>query len=265
MAARRKRLHGRRGGEPFMINPRLGILTGNPRRKRKTTRKKSVLNSQKRGKAMARRSSKAHMAYVRSFKKNAKRRRRTVNVHHRRARRRRNPYPVAGVALNPRRRHRRRNPVARHHRRRGRRNPSVTKILGVELPPMQAVLWAGVGFVAPSSVETWLNANVTGSLATTTVGKYAVRIASVLGVSWIVKSIMGPSEGRMAGIGGGAYVLISALKEFAPAGSIPGLNAYVAPGAPGLSAYVAPTRMLSAGGIPAFGASRVVSGRFKRF
>ncbi len=224
---------------------------------------------------MARRSGRAHMAWVRSFKKNSRRKRRnpvaSLNPRRRRrsTRRRRNSYPMAGVALNPRRRRsyrRRRNPVVNaRHRRRGRRNPSVTRLLGVEMPPLQAVLWAGVGFVAPSSIETWLNTNIIPvSLSGNTIGKYAVRIGSVLGLSWIVKQVMGSSEAKMVGIGGGAYVLISALKEFAP-GVIPGVGAYVLPGSRGMSAYVQPTRQLSAGGVPVFGASKTNVARFNRF
>jgi hypothetical protein len=140
-------------------------------------------------------------------------------------------------------------------------------MLGVEMPPLQAVLWAGVGFVAPSSIETWLNANVIpASLSTNTIGKYAVKIGAVLGLSWAIKQVMGKDAGKMAGIGGGAWVLISALKDFAP-GVIPGVSAYVLPGAPGLSAYVPANKGLAAGGRPVFGASNVrqIPSRFARF
>jgi hypothetical protein len=265
-----KRLWGRRGGEPFMINPRLGILTGNPRRKRKSASRKRKNSG---GATVARRSSARYMAWVRSFKKNPGRRRRKANVSHRRRRSRRNPYPMAGVALNPRRRrrsHRRRNPVMNARRHRRRRNPvgeRTTRLLGINLPPIQAVLWTGLGFIAPQPIEAWLNTNIVpASLSTNMLGKYAVKIASVLGLSWIVKQVMGPSEARAVGIGGGAYVLISAVREFAP-GMLPGVSAYVPYAGPGLSAYVPGTRQLAAGGVPVFGAasSNVVSNRFKRF
>ena len=181
-----------------MVNPRLGILgLGlNPKRKRRK---------------VARRSAKARMAYARSFQKNRRRRRRSY---------RRNPYPVAGIALNPRRRRHRRNPVM--NRRRYRRNPG-GKILGLSLPPLQSVLYAGVGFVAVPITEGFLNQFLPLSITSTTLGKYAVRIGSVIGLTWLSKMVLGKNAATMVGIGGGAYVLVSAVKEFAP-GMIPGLE-----------------------------------------
>lgn len=235
-------------GEPFMVNPQVvGILGLNPSRKKR------------RGKKMARRSSARHMAWVRSFKKKNPRRR------HRRARR--NPYPVAGFAVNrrrARRSHRRRNPVMRRHRR-ARRNPS---LFGFSLPPLQSVLYAGVGFVGVPMAEGVLSGFLPVSITSNTIGRYAIRIGAVIGLSTLARMVIGRDAAKMVGIGGGAYVLTTAVREFAP-GMIPGMSAYT----PALRAYTPMRRSL---GAPAFGAtntpyaasggaSNVVAARFRRF
>ncbi len=247
------RLWKRFNGEPFMVNPHLGILGPvNPRKRR-------------RRKNMAKGRSARHMAWVRSFRKKNPRRR------HRRSRR--NPYPVAGLALNPRRRHRRRtrrNPVMRYRRRRARRNPA---ILGLSLPPLQPVLYAGIGFIGTPWLEGVLSAYMPASITTSTVGKYAVRIGSVVGLSMIAKMVLGKTAATYVGVGGGAYVLVTAIKEFSGFNPM-GLAAYRSPGMGAyrsLGAYRAPGL-----GAPAFGAmntpasassgaANVVAARFRRF
>ena len=166
---------------------------------------------------MARRNGSRHMAWVRSFKKNRRR-------SHSRRRARRNPYTMAGpvaAALNPRRRrrrHARRNPGLR--RRHYRRNP--VKLFG--LPPLMSVTYAGVGFAgtaaAESVIDSFLPLEWTGNL----MGKYAVKIGSVIGVSWLSRMLLGRSASYMVGIGGGLYVLTSAVRDFMP-GVIPGMGA----------------------------------------
>lgn len=183
---------------------------------------------------------------------------------------RRNPYPIAGLALNPRRRRHRRNPV--QNRRHYRRNPGGRKILGLSLPPLQSVLYAGVGFVAVPVTEGFLNQWLPLSITSTTLGKYAVRIGSVLGLTWLGKLILGKQAAMMIGIGGGAYVLVTAVKEFAP-GVIPGLSAYAVPA---LGAYTpssgrnyrtlgAPSQQAFAQVLPFQASSNATASRFRRF
>ncbi len=225
-----------------MVNPHLGILGLNPRKKRKGS------------KLMARRNSKAHMDWVRSFKKNPRRR------HHRRKR-------------NPSVRH-----VARRTRHHARRAYSA---LGFTLPPMQSVLYVGVGMAGTPIVESFLSSYIPASITGSSIGKFAVRIGTVLGLSFAVKSLMGKEAGKMVGIGGGAYVALSAIKDFFP-GVIPGLSAYPMGGPVStrmLEAYAGPralgayNRGLAA---PAFGAlntpnsqgrggQNIVAARFRRF
>jgi hypothetical protein len=205
-----------------------------------------------------------YWATHRRGRKNAPRRRRRSY--------RRNPYPVAGIALNPRRRHRRRyrsNPI-QNRRRHYRRNPGGRKIMGFSLPPLQSVLYAGVGFVAVPVTEGFLNQWLPLSITSTTLGKYAVRIGSVIGLTWLGKLILGKNAATMIGIGGGAYVLVTAVKEFAP-GIIPGLSAYASAGPAMLGAYTPSRgRNFSTMGAPPqvlpFQASaQATASRFRRF
>lgn len=192
----------------------------------------------------------------------------------RRRRRRSNPYPMAGtVAMVNRKRSRRRsrgNPKRRHHYR---RNPA---ILGITLPPIQAVIYAGVGFVGVPVVEGFLVRMLPISLTGSTIGKYATRIGAVLGLSFIAKMVLGPSESRMVAIGGGAYVLTSAITEFAPGlipatavsayrpstlGAYRSANAGSGLGKLGAPAWGAQNTVRSAGA----GGANIVASRFRRF
>jgi hypothetical protein len=248
-----------------MINPRLGILGlgFNPRRKKKPLKKGKKTMARRRRRASR---SRAHMAWVRSFRRGRKA---SPRRRHRRARR--NPWPVGGMALNPRRRRRGRrrynyahNP--RRRRRSYRRNPSLLSLRG--LPPLQSVIFAGVGFVGTPILEGTLGSFLPLSITGNTIGKYGVRIASVLGLTWLAKMVVGGGAARMVGIGGGAYVLVTAVKEFAP-GLIPGMAAYTLD-RPGMSAYVPGTnRTFNTMGAPVLPfrstGTAVEQSRFSRF
>jgi hypothetical protein len=124
-------------------------------------------------------------------------------------------------------------------------------IMGISIPPMNQVIFAGVGFIAPPLVEGFLSSFLPASLTTSTIGKYATRIASVIGLSYLVKQIAGPAEARMVAIGGSVFVLSTVIAEFAP-GMIPGLSAYVPAHSLGMGSYVRATgRTLNA--LPANG------------
>jgi hypothetical protein len=152
-----------------------------------------------------------------------------------------------------------------NRRRRYARNPR--RILGFSLPPLQSVLYAGVGFVAVPVTEGFLNQFLPVSITSTTLGKYAVRIGSVIGLTWLGKAVLGKSAAQMIGIGGGAYVLVSAVREFAP-GMIPGLSAYTyaAPALSGMRAYTPSTgrNYTPLGNLPKANIS-MAANRFSRF
>ena len=174
-----------------MVNPALGILgAANPRK-----RKGSTMAARRRGKA--------YMAWVRSHRSNPRRRRY-----------RRNPFPIAGLAVNSRRRRYRRNPLS---------------LKSFNLPPVAGVLYVGGGFVGSGVIEHFVTPHLPVDPATgqpTALWKWVARVGSVIGLSFIASATVGKEKAKLVAIGGGAYVLVQALKEFAPAGSIPGLNAY---------------------------------------
>lgn len=214
--------------------------------------------------------------YTRKRKSRARGRKASNPRRRRVARRtRRNPWPMAGTvaAMNPRRRRGRKRSNPRRKRRSGyRRNPAV---LGIALPPLNSVLYVGAGFVAAPLAEGFLNRFLPISITTNAIGKYAVKIASVLGISYLTKMVLGSQESRMVAIGGGAYVLTTAVSEFAP-GLIPGMGSYARP-TRSLAAYTPSTgRTFNQLGAPAWGAqnttasagrggANIVAARFRRF
>lgn len=228
-----------------------------------------IVNPKKGQKKMARSKYARRKSRARSTgRKNAPRRRRRTT--------RRNPWAMAGpvVGMNRPRKHRRgrRNSPKRRRRSGYRRNPA---LLGISLPPMQSVIYAGVGFVGVPMMEGFLMRFLPVSLTASPIGKYAARIGSVLGLAYLTKMVIGAQESKMVAIGGGAYVLTSAITEFAP-GLIPagGMNAY-RPAS--LSAYAGSTgrtfNQLGALDFGAqntvrsapFGGSRIIAQRFRRF
>lgn len=212
-------------GEPFMENPHVAII-GNPFKVGSVIeRKKSGFRKigQKKGKkVMAFR--KARRNY--GTKRGAARRRRHG---------RENPIPGAGLMFNPRRkhrknarrsskthpkvylsnrrRHRRNSPLMWNPRRKHRRNPAV---LGVALPPINMIAWGAGGFIAPPMLEKFVNQWMPVSVTGSTLGRYAVKIGSVLALTYLVKTVLGNKEAFPVALGGSLYVVVSAVNEFAP-------------------------------------------------
>lgn len=190
-------------GEPFMENPHVAII-GNPKRKRNSTK----------GKKTVARKSYRHKT------------RRANPKRHRRARR--NPFPVAGLTFNPRRRrrnygtragamkrrsYRHRGNLKNPHRRSYRRNPAV---LGVALPPLNMIAWGAGGFIATPMLERTLNSFLPTSVTGSTLGRYAVKIGSALALTFLTKTVLGNKEAFPVAMGGSLYVVVSAVNEFAP-------------------------------------------------
>lgn len=132
------------------------------------------------------------------------------------------------------------------------------------LPTLQTVLFTGVGFVGTPIVEGFATRFIPATITSTTIGKYAVRIAAVIGVTFLVKTLIGSAEAKPVAVGGGLYVATTAIAEFAP-GVIPGLGAYTRP-TRNLSAYAAPNRsQLRAANLSiAPRAATMVPSRFRR-
>lgn len=255
-------------GEPWLengkvANPPLIIVN------RKSTTRKGK-------KSMARRTRRRVSRRRSHVRKNAPRRIRRRRVAAPRRRRRRNPYPMAGTVamLNPRRRRRGRRNSPRRHRRHGyRRNPA---IMGIQMPGVKDVLFVAAGFVGTPVIESYLMPALPVSITSTPIGRYAVKIASALGLGFVAKMAVGADAAKMVTVGGGVYVLTQAIREFAP-GMIPGLSAYTPSSHASMQAYAGATsRTFNQLGAPnfgaqstahsaAFGGSRIVATRFRRF
>lgn len=227
-------------GEPFLDNPHLAIVSNSPKGR----------------KPMANRMPAALKRYWAKHRRNKPKRRRAA---------RRNAFPVSGAVAAMNRPKKRSRASARHNppmRRRYRRNPA---LLGVELPPLQSVVYAGAGFIIPPILESYVMPYLPLSLQTSTVGRYVARIGSVLGLTYLAKALVGTQEAKMVAIGGGAYVLTTAIRDFAPdllpsvaqpatttATTVRGYQRAVGGLGRGMGSY---TRAL---GAPAFGAVRPV-------
>lgn len=204
-----KRLWDDFDGEPFLINPHLGIL--NPKKRGKKT--------------MARRTARRRVARTRARRRTSSRRRTyRANPARRRVYRRRSA-PVA--RRRTRRRTYRRNPVLARpsmtRRRRYQRNP---KILGLELPSLKDFLFTGIGFAAAPGVEGFVSSYLPTDITANTAGRWAVKLGTVGATAWAVRQFVGRTEGNRVLLGGAIYLMVSAIKEFAP-GMVPGLGAYV--------------------------------------
>lgn len=159
------------------------------------------------------------------------------------------------------------------------------KILGIGLPSLETMAYAGAGFLAPPFLEGFVLPYLPAGITSNPVGKYGFKLASVLGVTFLANRFLGRKAARSVAMGGGVYILASAVMEFAPSLMAPGtpvgsgMNAYVSAGRAqglnrGVRAYVPATgRTFNTLGAPASAAfsggnSGAVGGtasRFKRF
>jgi hypothetical protein len=208
----------------------------------------------------------------RFMKSNSAPRRRRRSTTRRRARR--NYYGAGMLANRPRRRRRsvsrRRSAVARMNpRRRRSRSRSIfrsnpRKIFGFEMPPLDAVLFTGVGLIVPNQVAGYLMGFLPTSITKNADGttsqpvSWLVKVASVLLPSLAVRKFVSPRAGNFMLVGGASGLVLDAIKTFMP-GVIPGLGYQPLLGeyvSPGLSGYfdrptgVVPYRRPSSGLTP---------------
>lgn len=194
------------GGEPFMENPHLAVI-GNP------FKVGSIIERKKQGfRKISQRKGTKIMAYKRKGKKNSPKRKRA----------RRNPIPGGGLMINPRTYHMKRNKrgVYVHHkrkhnpkRRHARRNPA---FLGVALPPINMIAWGAGGFIGTPMVESYINRFMPAEVTSSVLGRYAVKIGTVLGLTYLVKHVLSAKEAFPVALGGSLYVVTSAVNEFVP-------------------------------------------------
>ncbi len=153
---------------------------------------------------------------ARRGKKNAPRRRRARANKPRRARRN---YMSAGALANRPPRRRRLAGVPRRNRR-YRSNPQV---FGFGIPDMQTLFFTGAGIVVPPLVTSFIMQQLPEQYRSSKPVYYAVKVASVLVPSMVVKRFVNARAGNLMLIGGAASFLIDLVREFAP-GMIPGIG-----------------------------------------
>jgi len=78
------------------------------------------------------------------------------------------------------------------------------------------IAWGAGGFIAPPMVEGYINQFLPTSITTTTLGRYAVKIGTVLGLTYLVKKVLSNKEAFPVALGGSLYVVVSAVNEFVP-------------------------------------------------
>lgn len=173
-------------GEPYLVNPTL--ITVNPKRRKKPMRLKRDGSGR----------------FLPRGKSNPKRRRR------RRHARPNTPVPNAT--------HRRR--ARRHHasgrRRRYRSNPPGLSLMGFQLPSIQTIAWTGTGFLAPSFAEGFMRRYLPTELYASPLGRYVVKIGSVLGLGWLAGSFAGSEARNKVLLGGSVYVLANLVSDYLP-------------------------------------------------
>jgi hypothetical protein len=78
-----------------------------------------------------------------------------------------------------------------------------------------AIAVAG-GYALPAIIESYVMPYLPTVLTGNTAGRWIVRVGIVSGAAMLAKRFIGPRIGNAILIGGGAYLVIQALKEFAP-------------------------------------------------
>jgi hypothetical protein len=123
-----------------------------------------------------------------------------------------------------RRRHAASSNLPAHHRRSGRRrarrNPVYeqggVRILGVPFPTLNNLAWSGAGFIAPPIVEGFAMRFLPAVIAGNKIGRYAIKIGTVVGLALGVKTLIGADEAKRVAQGGAIYILANAWADIAP-------------------------------------------------
>jgi hypothetical protein len=76
--------------------------------------------------------------------------------------------------------------------------------------------WGAGGFLATPMLEGFVSKFVPAQITGNVLGRYAMKVASVLGLTWLTKTIMSNKEAFPVALGGSLYVIVSAVNEFVP-------------------------------------------------
>jgi hypothetical protein len=95
--------------------------------------------------------------------------------------------------------------------------------MGFTLPPMDAVLWTGVGLVVPPIMTSMVMGYLPADWKSSKAAYYGVKVASVLVPSMLVRRFVSQRAGNLMLVGGAASLVIDLVRDFAP-GLLPGAS-----------------------------------------
>lgn len=88
--------------------------------------------------------------------------------------------------------------------------------MGFALPPLDAVLFTGAGFIIPPIVTSYALQWLPADWKTSKVAYYGVKAASVLVPSMLVRRFVSRRAGNLMLVGGAASFVIDLVREFMP-------------------------------------------------
>lgn len=106
----------------------------------------------------------------------------------------------------------------RDYRRSYKRNPpeSIAKTFGMDKGTLKSAAFVAGGVVGTPFVSGFVNGFLPTSITSNQFGRYAINIASALGLSFVGGKILGKEAAKLIAVGGFAYVAVCALKDFMP-------------------------------------------------
>lgn len=107
------------------------------------------------------------------------------------------------------------------------RNPFGLERIGLTTPTLTAVAFTSAGVIGTPLVEGFVAQLIPLPVDKTfnALARYAIKVGSAVVVGFAVGQIFGRDRGKAALVGGGAYILVDAIREFVPGMQLPAPSA----------------------------------------